>query len=37
MFLDYLLVTQHTGQALVSEIDEETFVKKLGLTPEEFR
>jgi len=34
IFLDYLLVTQHTGHALVREIYEETSVKKSGLSPE---
>jgi hypothetical protein len=34
LFLDYLLVTQHT---LMKEIYEKTFFKKLGLTPQEIR
>jgi hypothetical protein len=37
MFIDYLLVTKHTGHALMSKIYEETFVKKLGLTPKQIR
>jgi hypothetical protein len=32
-FVDYLLVTQQPGYALMREIYEKTFVKKLGLTP----
>jgi hypothetical protein len=37
VFLDYLLVTKHTGHALMREIYEETFVKKLGLSPQDIR
>jgi hypothetical protein len=37
IFIDYLLVTQHTGHALMREIYEEKFVKKLGLTPHDIR
>ena len=37
IFIDYLLVTQHTGNALTREIYEETFVQKLGLTRQEIR
>ncbi len=37
VFIDYLLVTQHTGHALMKQIYEETFVKKLELTPQEIR
>ena len=37
LFLEYLLVTQHTGHALMKEIYEKTFFKKLGLTPQEAR
>ena len=37
MFLDYLLVTQHTGDALMREIYEQTLIKKLELTPKEIR
>ena len=37
IFIDYLLVTQHTGYALMREIYEKTFVKKLGLTPHDIR
>ena len=38
MFIGYLLVTKHTGHALMSsKIYEETFVKKLGLTPKHIR
>ena len=37
IFLYYLLVTQHTGHALMRKTYEETFVKKLGLTPEDIR
>ena len=35
LFIDYLLVTQQAGHALIREIYEKTFVKKLGLTPQE--
>ncbi len=34
MFADYLLVTGHTGEALMGH---ETLIKKLGLTPAEAR
>ena len=37
IFIDYLPVTQHTSHALKREIYEETFVKKLGLTPPQIR
>jgi hypothetical protein len=37
IFIAYLLVTQHTGYALMREIYEKTFVKKLGLTPQDIR
>ena len=37
IFLDYLLVTKHTGHGLISEIYKKTFVKKLGLSPEDIR
>ena len=37
LFLDYLLVTQHTGHGLMKEIYEKRFFKKLGLTPQEIR
>ena len=37
IFLEYLLVTKHTRHGLMSEIYEKTFVKKLGLTPEDIR
>jgi hypothetical protein len=37
IFLDFLLVTQHTGHGLMRGIYEETFVKKQGLTPEDIR
>ena len=37
LFVDYLLVTRHIGHALMSGIYQETFIKKLGLTPQEFR
>ncbi len=35
LFVDYLLLTQHIGHALMKGIYEKTFVKKLGLTPQE--
>jgi hypothetical protein len=31
VFADYLLVTRHAGEALLGQIYNETFVKKLGL------
>ncbi len=37
IFIHYLLVTQHIGHALIRKIYEETFVKKLGLTPQNIR
>ena len=37
IFVDCLLVTQHTGHALMRHIYEDTFVKKLALTPQEIR
>ena len=37
IFMDCLLVTKHTGRGLMREIYEKTFVKKVGLTPEEIR
>ncbi len=37
VFADYLLVTGHTGEALMGQICDETFVNKLGLTPAEIR
>jgi len=37
IFVDYMLVTQHTSHALMREIYEKTFVKKLGLTPQKIR
>ncbi len=37
LFVDYLLVTQHTSDALVRDIYEETFIKKMGLTWQEIR
>ncbi len=33
LFVDNLLITQHTGHALMIDIYEKTFIKKLGLTP----
>ncbi len=33
VFADYLLVTWHTVEALMGQIYDETFIKKLGLTP----
>ncbi len=35
VFMDYLLVTQLTGEALMNHIYKDTFITKLGLTPEE--
>ena len=35
MFADYLRVTRHTREALTGQIYDETFIKKLGLTPKE--
>ena len=32
IFIDYLLVTQHTGEALMNQIYKDTFITKLGLT-----
>ncbi len=37
LFADYLLVADHTGEALMRQIYDETFVNKLGLTPAEIR
>ena len=37
MFADYLLVEGHTGEALMGQIYDEAFIKKLGLTPAEIR
>jgi hypothetical protein len=37
VFVDYLVVTQHTGYARMRQIYEETFVKKLELTHQEIR
>jgi hypothetical protein len=37
LFIDYLLVTQHIGHALMRDIYQETFIKKLGLTPQKIR
>ena len=37
VFCDYLLVTGHTGEALMSDIYEKTFVKKLKLGPADIR
>ncbi len=37
VFADYLLVTGHTGAALMGQIYDETFIKKLGLTPAKIR
>ena len=33
IFADYLLVTGHTREALMEQIYDETFIKKLSLTP----
>ena len=33
VFIDYLMVTRHTGLALMSKIYDKTFVKKLKLSP----
>jgi hypothetical protein len=33
IFADYLLVTRHTGEALMNQIYKDTFITKLGLTP----
>jgi hypothetical protein len=35
VFADYLFVTGHTREALMGQIYDETFIKKLGLTPTE--
>ena len=35
LFVDYLLLTQHIGNALMKGIYEKTIVKKLGLTPQD--
>jgi len=37
VFADYLLVNGHTGEALMGQIYDETFIKKLGLTPAEIK
>ncbi len=37
VFVDYLLVTGHTGLALMSNIYDKTFVKKLNLSPADIR
>ncbi len=37
LFADYLLVTGHTGEALMGQIYDETFVNKLGLSPVDIR
>jgi hypothetical protein len=37
VFTDYLLVTCHTGEAVMGQIYDETFVKKLGLSPADIR
>ena len=37
VFADYLLVKGHIGEALMGQIYDETFVKKLGLTPAQVR
>ncbi len=37
VFADYLLVTGHTGAALMGQIYDETLIKKLGLSPAEVR
>ena len=35
MFADYLLVEGYTGEALMGQIYDETFIKKIGLSPAE--
>jgi hypothetical protein len=35
IFVDYLLVTRHTGEALMNQIYKDNFLTKLGLTPGE--
>jgi hypothetical protein len=37
VFADYLLVTGHTGEALMGQIYDKTLIKKHGLTPAEVR
>jgi len=37
VFADYLRVTGHTREVLMGQIYNETFIKKLGLTPAEIR
>jgi hypothetical protein len=37
LFVDYLLVEGHTREALMRQIYDESFIKKLGLTPAEIR
>jgi hypothetical protein len=37
VFADYLLVTRHTEEALMGQIYDKTFVKKLGITPAQVR
>ncbi len=37
VFADYLLVNEQTGEALMGQIYNDTFVKKLVLTPAEIR
>ena len=37
VFADDLLITSHTGEALMGQIYDETCVKKLGLNPAENR
>ena len=37
VFADYLLVTGHTGEVLMGQIYDETFNKKLRLTPANIR
>jgi hypothetical protein len=37
VFIDYLLVTRHTGLALMTDIYDKTFVEKLNLGPADIR
>jgi hypothetical protein len=37
VFADYFLVTGHAGEALMGQIYDEIFVKKLGLSPADIR